>query len=164
MKKMFSILDKLMEWVAFVSIAGFTFLVFLQVVCRYVLNSPLHWQEEICVYLLYLVVLSGAIQAVKNGSHISVDFISQKISPQKQQLLKMITYSLVFVCCLFLTYSGALYCTSVGNRRSSELRIMMKYIYTLLPVAGMLMSIYSLREAVRAGRRFFHRGGDDECC
>ena len=161
MKKLFSLFDKFMEWISFISIFGFTFLVFLQVVCRYVLKNPLHWQEEVCVYLLYLVVLSGAIQAVKSGAHISVDFISQRISPRNLQLLKAATYSLVFICCLFLTFSGALYCISVGNRRSGELRIMMKYIYAMIPIAGALMSVYALREAIQFCRKFLCKGGED---
>ena len=161
MKTFFSILDKLMEWISFLSIGGFTALVFLQVVFRFVFKSPIHWQEEVCLYLLYLVVLSGAILAIRRGAHISVDFVSQRLNPHQQTLLKIVIYSFVLICCIFITYSGFLYCTSVGDRRSSELRIMMKYIYMMFPIAGILMSVYSLREVLDACRSYFKKGGED---
>ena len=109
---------------------------------------------------MYLVVLSGAIQAIRTGAHISVDFVTQRLSERQRWLLKAVTYTLILVCCLFITYSGYQYCTSVGNRRSSELRLQMKYIYAMFPMAGSLMTVYSLREVVQAWKRYFQKGGE----
>lgn len=164
MKKFFSILDQLLEWASSLAIASFTLLIFLQVICRYALHAPLHWQEEVCQYLFYMVVLFGSIRAIGAGAHISVDFVSQRLSPRGRTLLKIIVSALMLVCCLYITYSGYLYCTSVGNRRSSELRILMKYIYALFPAAGALMSVCSLREVVRAVRQYREKEGDAGCC
>lgn len=157
MKKIFEVIDKILEWICFLSIAGFTALVFLQVVFRYVLKNPLHWQEEICLYLLYMVVLSGAVRAVKNSEHISVDFINQRLNERQQLLLRIITSVFILICCLFITYSGFLYATSVGNRRSGELRVLMKYVYSLFPVLGGLMSLYAVRNIVESSVRFFKK-------
>lgn len=157
MKKIIAFLDQLMEWACFISIAGFTFLIFLQVVFRYVFKSPLNWQEEVSLYLFYIVIMMGAVMAIRNSAHISVDFITMRMSEQNRLLLKVVISILVFVCCLYITYSGYLYCTSVGARRSGELRILMKYVYALFPVSGTLMCIYTVRGIWEAGMEYYRK-------
>ena len=157
MKRFSMIIDQMMEWLCFISISGFTFLVFLQIICRHILKNPLHWQEEVCMYLFFITVLAGSIRAVKNSEHISVNFINQRLNEKQQLLLKIIVSVFILVCCLFLTYSGYRYATSVGNRRSGELRIMMKYIYSMFPVLGILMSIYSVRNIAENCKNFFNK-------
>lgn len=157
MKKLFRIIDQILEMICFGSIAGFTFLIFLQVFCRYVLKSPLHWQEEICLYLFYIVVLAGSAQAIKNYEHVSVDFVSQRLSKRQQIMLRIVVSILVTLCCIYITSSGYLYTTNVGNRRSGELRILMKYVYSLFPVFGSIMSIYSVKNLVENCIQYFRK-------
>lgn len=47
--------------------------VFLQFYTRYVLNDALGWTEEIARYLLIAVCFSGAVMAMRKGTHIAVE-------------------------------------------------------------------------------------------
>lgn len=43
---------------------------------RYVLETPLKWGDEMLGYLLVLMVMSGAAEALRRGDHISIDLLS----------------------------------------------------------------------------------------
>lgn len=54
----------------------------LQVLCRYVLDSPLIWPEEIArLCLIWLTYLGGAAVAARGG-HIAVDMLVKRLRPR----------------------------------------------------------------------------------
>ncbi len=49
-------------------------LMFIQVVYRYVLESPLPWSEELCRYLFIVTSFLGGVVATAERSHIEINF------------------------------------------------------------------------------------------
>ena len=68
---LFSI-EKEVTWVLFLAML---ILLVIQVVCRYVLNMPLAWSEEICRLLYIAVSFIGAAIATRERSHISINIL-----------------------------------------------------------------------------------------
>jgi TRAP-type transport system small permease protein len=50
-------------------------LMFIQVVYRYVLESPLPWSEELCRYLFIITSFMGGAAATAERSHIEINFV-----------------------------------------------------------------------------------------
>ena len=61
-----------------------TAVIFMQVLLRYVFKSPLTWPEELARYFLVWISCLGSAYAVREGMHISVVFIKNKL-PQSTQ-------------------------------------------------------------------------------
>lgn len=79
---------KLARWL----ILPLTFFVFMDVMLRYVFNSPTIWAWDINVQLLgVLGVLGGGYNLRLNG-HIGVDVLSEKMAPRKKAMLSAATY------------------------------------------------------------------------
>ena len=50
-------------------------LMFIQVVYRYILESPLPWSEELCRYLFIITSFMGGAVATAERSHIEINFV-----------------------------------------------------------------------------------------
>jgi len=61
--------------------------IFVQFFTRYVLNDSLSWTEEIARYLLIAVCFIGSIMAVRNNSHIMVEFLFRFVPPKFGKIL-----------------------------------------------------------------------------
>jgi tripartite ATP-independent transporter DctM subunit len=66
------------------------FIVFLQFFTRYVLNSSLGWTEEIARVLLIAVSLMGSTLAIRNNSHITVEFFYRYLSPRSGRIMSTV--------------------------------------------------------------------------
>ena len=69
---------------------------------RYFLDTPLKWGDEMLGYLLVLMVMSGAAEALRRGDHIAIDLLSGRA---KGTLRKTIDLS---ACIAVLIFSGML--------------------------------------------------------
>ncbi len=64
--------ERTITWVAFGIMLA---LLLIQVICRYVFHMPLAWAEELVRYTYIGVSFFGAIVAVRERSHISIDIL-----------------------------------------------------------------------------------------
>lgn len=79
------------------------FVVTLEVVSRYLLNSPTMWSDEIASYLLIAIVFLGLAQNLRLGDHIRVDVITDKLPPQLRLWFDLLAYALGLVFSIMLT-------------------------------------------------------------
>ncbi|WP_136635299.1 TRAP transporter small permease [Pseudooceanicola onchidii] len=60
--------------------------IFVQIVVavtrRYLLDRPLQWNDEMLGYLLVLIVMLGAAEALRRGDHIAIDLVSARVGPR----------------------------------------------------------------------------------
>jgi len=68
----------------------------LQVFCRYVLNYPLLWPEEVTRYSMVWLTFIGASLGVKKGSHVSFTLIVERFSGRLQRY-----FGFFGIICLF---------------------------------------------------------------
>ena len=78
--------EKTVTWIAFALMLA---LLLIQVICRYVFHMPLAWAEELVRYTYIGVSFVGAIVAVRERSHISIDILpsllQNKIKDEKKK-------------------------------------------------------------------------------
>jgi|GEM_PF-4439 tripartite ATP-independent transporter DctM subunit len=78
------------DHVAILVFWGLAFVVFLQFFTRYVLNDSMGWTEEIARVLLIACSLIGSALAVRNNSHIMVEFFYRYLSPSGGRVLSTV--------------------------------------------------------------------------
>jgi TRAP-type C4-dicarboxylate transport system permease small subunit len=79
-----------------------TALVFLQVICRYIVKNPLVWTEEVARYLMVWMAFIGASCVIKKWDNIYVDFF---INLLKQKPRRIVILFQKFVVLGLLIYS-----------------------------------------------------------
>ncbi|MGX2967022.1 TRAP transporter small permease [Ursidibacter sp. B-7004-1] len=102
MKSINSYASKALEFLVVIILTTMSCLVFLNVVLRYGFNSSINITEEVSRYLFVWLTFLGAILAFNDNQHVSVSILTDKLSPIKRNLLKLVTDSTVLYCCYLI--------------------------------------------------------------
>jgi C4-dicarboxylate transporter, DctQ subunit len=138
-----AILSKTEEFILGVLLTTASFILFANVVARYVFNSGFCWAEELVRYeIIWMVFLGGSV-AVRQGLHIGVDLLVRVAPlPLRKPIVFLINgISLVF-CCLIAFYGFSL----VGQTRtfgqvSCALQVPMWAAQTAIPLGAGFMAL-----------------------
>jgi TRAP-type transport system small permease protein len=93
------------ETLSVASMALLVLITLLNVVTRYFTDQSFAWTEEISVFLLVIMTLSGAASAAAADQHIRIEFFYESGSIQRRQRLKVFgacCTALLFVLLAFL--------------------------------------------------------------
>ena len=82
-----------------IGLGAATLLLFANVVARYLFHSGFTWVLELVQYLFAWVVLIGAAYGFKAGTHLGIDIVVEKFSPQNQKRIALLALNL---CLLFV--------------------------------------------------------------
>lgn len=88
-------IDLLNEWVGKYSswlVIPLTSVILLDVILRYVFNSPTIWAWDVGVQLLGAIAILGGGYAFLYGAHIGIDVLVERLSPRRRTIVEIITY------------------------------------------------------------------------
>lgn len=164
-KKVFSYLDRSIEFMIFIIFVLMVIVGGLQVFNRFVLNQSLSWSEEFQkfahIWLIFFTIPVG----YNRGSHIGMNILVGRFSPKIQQTLILISDL------LWLGLAGAIvsYTTVImrvaKNQTSPGLGVRMDLVYLSLAVGGTYLAIVALRKicAHFTGHRSGRLEGETSC-
>lgn len=95
-------INQLLSLSVVVMLATMSFLVFLNVVLRYLFNSSFTMTEELSRYLFVWVTFLGAVLAFADNSHVSVTIFIEKLSPHFQRLAYLLIDAITLYCCYLI--------------------------------------------------------------
>jgi len=108
----------------------------LQIFCRYVLDHPLPWPEELCGFLIIWLTFLIADVLYKRESHNSVDFITRKLSESAQRNIHLGIHTFTGIFLVVLFYNSIhLFIRQKGIVVGASLKIP-RSIYTLSAIVG----------------------------
>ncbi|MGK7377381.1 TRAP transporter small permease [Planococcus sp. 1R117A] len=115
--------------------------VFLQVIFRFVLGSPLAWTEELARYSLIWITFLGAAYAMSLKAHIGMElFVNLFGLPIRKAIYILATIaSLAFF--LLMVIQGFDLAARSMSQLSPVLRIPMGVIYAVIPLSGIILII-----------------------
>jgi len=142
-------MDTLLVWALSILFGGMSVIIFMQVIWRYVLRSPLSWSEETARYLFVWVSFLGAITAARRGNHIGMEMLRDALSPTGKNLLRFVSN---LVCILFFAMTCH-YTIGVAPRTwkqlSPALEIPMFYPYLGIAIGSFFMMLIYANEAFK---------------
>ncbi len=137
--------DKYLEWCLVALMAILVIDVLWQVTSRYVLASPSSFTDELAGFLLIWVGLLGSAYLTGKNEHLAIDLLLQKSSEERQKKLMLIINLLIGLFSLsVLVLGGAwlVYTRFYLNVNSAALRIPLGYVYSVLPLGGIIIIYY----------------------
>lgn len=146
-------LDRLLQLLMVFCMAMMVVVVTWQVVSRYALGSPSPWTEEVARMLLIWVGLLGGVYAYREKAHLGLDLLRQKVSAIGQRRLDVITDLScgLFALAVLVVGGGALVqLTWELKQTTAVLGIPMAWVYTVLPLSGILIIFYSIASLLHA--------------
>lgn len=118
-----------------------------QVITRFVLAQPSSFTEEIARFLLIWISLLGASVAYRYADHLGFDLLTKKMDQQKQVIVARfnIVLAMLFgVVVLGIGGGNVVYIVYSMEQYSSVLGINMAYVYSVIPLTGLLFVLFSI--------------------
>jgi TRAP-type C4-dicarboxylate transport system permease small subunit len=135
-----------------------TTLGFVQVICRYFLEFPLYWSEELIRYLFVWTTFLGAGVATAQGLHIEIDILStimaKKPPVRKEKILRTIRIISTSLMLIFLAYYAYLASDFLGKintlkQFSTAMEVNMLWPMSAILVGAVLMLLHYLTRIIR---------------
>jgi TRAP-type C4-dicarboxylate transport system permease small subunit len=133
----------------------------LQVFFRYVLEEPLSWSEELARYAFVWVSFLGAAMALGKRLHFGVDYFVNKFPPRFSAGLEVGTNLLILIFVLVIIVKGYETTLSAGAMLSAGLNVRMDAVFAAIPVSGIIMAYYVIRQTIDAFFKMIGRPGRD---
>ena len=143
--------QNLTKWVLFLIIGTMTGVVLLGVLFRYVLMVPLPWSEELARYLMVWGASLGASVAFREGSHIAVTMLVDKLHGIYGEIILKFTQIIVFIFMAIVMVEGFILAVNVSNQESPAMEISMTWPYLSIPI-GCLFILFEIPIMM-----FFHK-------
>ncbi len=147
--KLLEKLNQFIRNISAIALAFMTLLVIIQVFYRYVLNNPLSETQELSIYAMVYVVMLGCTIAVRNKTHIAVDFVGNLLPPRIAWIMRQVSYCfMLFFFFVMLTNGWKLTVRSMVQMSPST-GIPLGYIMFSIPLCAGISILYILEHMLR---------------
>jgi C4-dicarboxylate transporter, DctQ subunit len=163
MKSLYNFSDLLIKIGAYIS--GFfiivtTFMIFFEVISRWLFNKPTIWATELSIYAIIGSCFLGSAYAVRTYSHITVDLLINNVNDRMKTLLAYLSNAMGLIFSIIFTYFGVHHVMNtfeLGVTSASLLRIPMYLPEMFIPVGGVLLCLAFILQIIDGG---IHKGGE----
>jgi TRAP-type C4-dicarboxylate transport system permease small subunit len=114
---------------------------FAQVVCRYVLSSPLAWSQELATYSFVSLSFLGATMAVPLAGHYGIELLVRHFPPPLRRASRWLGVAVMLAFAVLLVVTGVPFALDAVDR-SASMGVRMAPFYAVVPIAGMLIAIH----------------------
>lgn len=150
-------LDNIAKWVLIICFSIMTISYFGQIVLRYLFGTGLRWTEELTRYTDVILVMIGTAVLAGRKGHINVSILETIIPEGARKwvfLLQQILTILFFGAAIFIGFNMM---KLAGSQVSTNLRLPMKYIYGVFPVAFIILvfqtTVYILNDIFKLRKK-----------
>lgn len=147
------ILNKILEWLLIVLFSNITLIVLWQVISRFILNNPSSFTEELSRYHLIWISLLGAAYITGKGLNLAIDLISDKLSSRALRINQILINTFVGLFAFTIMFIGGVNLVRISfelNQVSASMPLKIGYVYLALPISGLLITIYSVRDIIKS--------------
>lgn len=140
-------LDNFVAWTLILLMGLMVINVTWQVLSRYVVQNPSSFTDELSRYMLIWLGMLGAAFVAGKDQHLAIDILPKKLTgkPKLKLLILINTLVLLFALIAMVLGGGNLvYITYILEQKSATLQIPLAYIYTIVPISGILVVYYQI--------------------
>ena len=149
MERLFFALRKILYFISIAAIALMLVIIFFQVISRYIFGYTFDWSEELSRFLFVWVVFIGSALIIGDKGHMAVQLLPDMLSGKRtgfylQIFIKLA--SLAFI--LLLIGQGSKMTRTMMFQTAPALNLPMGIVYAIIPVSGVLMLLYLIRDSL----------------
>lgn len=140
-------IDKVIATVLIVILTVMVLSVVWQVVSRYLLVNPSAYTDELARYLMIWLGVLGAAYVSGKNMHLAIDLLPNKLKgASKARLLIFIDLMIILFAVSVMLIGGLrlVYLTYILDQTSASLQIPLWFIYSILPISGLLVAFYKI--------------------
>ncbi|KQQ05787.1 MULTISPECIES: TRAP transporter small permease [unclassified Rathayibacter] len=143
-------LDRVLGIVCIVLFVALVAIVSWQVFTRQVLQNSAPWTQEAALYTFVVLALLGGALVFSERGHIAVEILVDKFARPAQRLVAvLVQVTIIFFALFVFVLGGSRIAENAWGQAVSTLPITVGQVYLALPVAGVLITVYSLIHLAR---------------
>jgi TRAP-type C4-dicarboxylate transport system permease small subunit len=122
-----------------------------QVFTRYIVQVPSAFTDELARYLLIWIGTLGAAFIAGKNMHLAIDLLPGHLEGRaKYRLLVIINLLIISFALLVMVIGGIrlVYITYTLGQTSAALQIPLSFIYSIMPLSGMLIIFYKIYDII----------------
>lgn len=155
MKFLNRIVDNITRFVMGLSALVLFVITFAQVICRYVLKSPLPWSQDVLRLAFTYLVFWGAAWCVKEKGHLNIDVLLSTMPKTMRFVVELLINLLLCGFFILLIINGYHFALSGLTQTAPYLSIPMAIYYSSIPSAAVLMLYYMVQIVIGSLLNFF---------
>jgi TRAP-type transport system small permease protein len=128
--------------IIFLMMAVMATLVFVNVVTRYAFNFSIIWAEEVSQYLMIWIAYLGAGLALREGRHVAVEMLQDRLPIALGRRLRMVVGGLVVALLGVVTVLGFQFVAFVWNQETPVLNISLGIPSLAIPIGTSLFALH----------------------
>lgn len=147
MNKLARSIDRILSWTVIILMVILVVDVVWQVATRYLLGSASSFTEELARFLLIWIGLLGSAYAYRMNLHLAFDYFSSRATGRNRVWLMLFIHSLIALFALLVLVIGGSYLVQLTwelNQVSAALQVKLAYVYSVLPLSGILILFYAV--------------------
>lgn len=136
------VLKKISAWSIVLLVAAMVIAIWISVFTRYVMGDAVAWGEQIAKYLMIWAAMIGSSLAVREGAHIAVTLLVDRLPFAFARILAVVAFSGSAVFLAVATYYGTTWAASASVQTDPAVWNMALSIpYSAIPVGSALMLV-----------------------
>jgi len=139
--------ERAIDVAAIVVFVGIFLCVFMQVILRYMFDSPMTWSEELARYLFVWCAFLGWIIAARRRSHLAITVVSDKLGPRGQAVFSLIGALANVAFCIVLGWYGLQITQRNVDIDTVALFFTFAAVYAIVPLAAVAVGFHALADA-----------------
>jgi TRAP-type C4-dicarboxylate transport system permease small subunit len=143
---------QLVEGLCAGAVLALTLVVFLQVLNRYFMKTPLPWSEDLAMLLFQWVAFLGAALAVRRWQHFGIETAVKALPQRAHRWLAWLVPVPIAAVAVTLVIQGVIMVRLSVPRTYASLGISYLWAYLPIPISGTLMLIYLGQRVARQWR------------
>ena len=100
------VLSTVLSMVVCLVFFGMMIMTVLDVILRYLFNSPMLGAFEITEFMMVVIVFFSLAYTQSQKGHVTVDFFVTRLSEQKRRVINLISHSIYFLLLLMITWKS----------------------------------------------------------
>lgn len=146
----FKLLRKILYGISVTAMIVMLAIIFMQVITRYLFGFSFEWSEELARFLFVWVVFLGSALIMGEDGHLAVELLPRILNGTKPGfVLNLFINACGYVFILILIVQGWKMTETMTFQTSPGLGLSMSYVYFIMPLSGVLMLMYHVKDTVK---------------
>ncbi|GGK02494.1 tripartite ATP-independent periplasmic transporter DctQ [Lentibacillus kapialis] len=146
--------------VSTIALVGVILLTGLNVLFRYIFNTPIAWSMEVALGLFVWFVFIGISSTMKREGHVGVDFFVKKLPTPLRIFSEFIRAAAIYYVLIYVfIYLGSNLTLTATGKLTPILGISYQWINIAIPIGGAITAIHFTRKLLIFLRTEFREEG-----
>lgn len=135
-------LNKILGYLAGLSLFAMMVLVLMQIFYRYCLEIPLPQSQELAIFAMVYVTMFGCAMAIRNRTHVAVNFLVDRYPPHIAEVLRLLAFIITILFFALLFWEGCLLTMRSMAQKATATGIPNGYIVAAIPIGSAISILF----------------------